>query len=67
MWQALLTVCFIDAMSQCITLESQKWHMTERQCKNDAFQMAEKIHFYMKSHKPVRYDCRKLKAGMLTK
>ncbi len=67
MWQAIVTVCFIEVMSQCVVLESQQWFETERRCNARAFKMAEDVHVYMKSHKPVSYKCRKLKKGMLTK
>jgi len=67
MWQALVTACFIGNMNQCVVLEGQQWFETEARCKSRAIAMAEDVHNYMKSHKPVRYECRKLAGGMLTK
>ena len=67
MWQALVTVCFIEAMSKCIVLESQQWFETELMCKARAFEMAEDVHRYMRSHNPTQYKCHKLAGGMLTK
>tara|TARA_E500000081_G_scaffold153017_1_gene186487 strand:+ start:2337 stop:2540 length:204 start_codon:yes stop_codon:yes gene_type:complete len=67
MWQALVTVCFIANMEQCVVLESQQWFETELSCKLRALEMAGDVNRYMKSHKPVRYKCRKLPNGMLTK
>ena len=66
MWQALVTACFIGKMDQCVVLESQQWFETEARCTARAFDMAGKVNQYMKSHKPVRYQCRKLPKGMLT-
>ncbi len=67
MWQALVTACFIANMDQCVVLEGQQWFESEARCKARAFEMAGDVNQYMKSHKPVRYDCRKLPKGMLTK
>tara|TARA_B100000530_G_scaffold18079_2_gene12088 strand:- start:3725 stop:3928 length:204 start_codon:yes stop_codon:yes gene_type:complete len=67
MWQALVTVCFIANMEKCVTLESQQWFETELSCKRRALEMAGDVNRYMKSHKPVRYKCRYLAGGMLTK
>lgn len=67
MWQAFVTVCFIANLDQCVTLESQQWFQTELSCKRRALTMAEDVHRYMKSHKPVSYQCKKLREGMLTK
>ena len=67
MWQALVTVCFIGNMEQCVVLESQQWFESEARCKVRALAMAGDVNRYMKSHKPVRYKCRKLPNGMLTK
>ena len=36
---------------------------TEARCKARALEMAGDINRYMKSHKPVRYKCRKLPGG----
>jgi len=66
MWQALVTACFIMNMDQCVVLEGQQWFETEARCKARAFEMASDVNQYMKSHKPVRYQCRKLPGGMLT-
>ena len=54
-------------MDQCVVLEGQQWFESEARCKARAFEMAGDINQYMKSHKPVRYQCRKLPGGMLTK
>lgn len=67
MWQALVTVCFIGNMEQCVVLESQQWFESEARCKVRALAMAGSVHKHMRSHKPVRYQCRKLPNGMLTK
>jgi len=67
MWQALVTVCFIEAMTQCVVLESQQWFETEGRCRVRALEMAGDVHKYMKSHKPTKYKCRKLAGGMLTR
>ena len=66
MWQALVTACFIENMEQCVVLEAQQWCETGARCKVRALEMAGDINRYMKSHKPVRYKCRKLPGGMLT-
>jgi len=66
MWQALVTACFIANMDQCVVLESQQWFESEARCKVRALAMAGSVHKHMKSHKPVRYQCRKLRDGMLT-
>ena len=66
MWQALVTACFIMNMDQCVVLESQQWFESEARCKVRAFAMAGAVNKHMKSHKPVRYKCRKLAGGMLT-
>jgi len=66
MWQALVTACFIANMDQCVVLESQQWFESEARCKIRAFEMAGAVNKHMKSHKPVRYQCRKLPGGMLT-
>jgi hypothetical protein len=67
MWQALVTACFIANMQQCIVLEGQQWFETEARCKVRALEMAGDVNRYMRSHKPVRYECRKLAGGMLTR
>jgi len=67
MWQALVTVCFIVNMEQCVVLESQQWFETEISCKRRALAMAGDVHKYMRSHKPVMFKCRYLAGGMLTK
>jgi hypothetical protein len=66
MWQALVTACFIMNMDQCVVLESQQWFESEARCKVRALEMAGAVNKHMKSHKPVRYKCRKLAGGMLT-
>ena len=66
MWQALVTACFIANMDQCVVLEGQQWFESEARCKARALEMAGDVNRYMKSHKPVRYQCRKLPGGMLT-
>lgn len=67
MWQPLVTACFIMNMGQCVVLEGQQWFELESRCKARALEMARDVNHYMKSHKPVRYECRKLAGGMLTK
>jgi len=67
MWQALVTACMISSMSECLIFEDQSWHDTERTCKSRAFEMASDVHKYMKKYKPTKYQCRKLKGGMLTR
>ena len=66
MWQALVTACFIMNMDQCVVLESQQWFESEARCKVRAFEMAGAVNKHMKSHKPVRYKCRKLQGGKVT-
>ena len=67
MWQALVTVCLIQSMSDCLILEDQGWYESEMRCQKRALEMASDVNRYMKSHKPTRYECRKLKGGMLTR
>ena len=67
MYQALVVACFVANMQQCVTLEDQGWHETETRCRARAFEMANDVHKYMKSHKPVSWQCRVLPEGMLTK
>jgi len=68
MWQAFVTVCYIANMTECVVLENQRFENqhSEAACKARAFQMASQVHKYMKSHKPVSYQCKKLPKGMLT-
>ena len=67
MYQALVVVCFVANIQQCVTLEDQHWFETKTECRVRAFEMASDVHKYMKSHKPVSWSCRVLPEGMLTK
>jgi len=66
MYQAVIIACLINAPSQCVTLETQRWHETERACQSDAFAMAEQVHKYMSGYKASKWRCRFLQKGMLT-
>tara|TARA_Y100000996_G_C22519285_1_gene641770 strand:+ start:1041 stop:1244 length:204 start_codon:yes stop_codon:yes gene_type:complete len=67
MWQALVTVCLIQSMSECLILEDQGWHESEMRCQKRALEMAGDVHKYLWLYKPTFYQCRKLAGGMLTK
>jgi lysozyme family protein len=68
MYQAIIIACLIGGTTdQCITLETQRWHETERACKADALTMAQKVHIYMRGYKATRYNCRALPKGILSK
>jgi hypothetical protein len=67
MYQAIIIACMVGAPAECITLETQRWHETERTCKADALFMAQKVHVYMRGYKASRWDCRHLPKGALTR
>lgn len=67
MYQSIIVACLIGGTTdQCVTLETQRWHETERECKADALAMARTVHQYMKGYKASSYRCRALPDGVLT-
>jgi len=68
MYQSIIIACLIGGTpNQCITLESQSWHDTERECKTNALQMAKTVHKHMRGYKASSYRCRALPDGVLTR
>ena len=67
MYQALVVACQIASMELCITFEDQNWFQTERECTVRALEMANHVHKYMKIYKAVRYRCRPLPKGELSR
>tara|TARA_Y100001938_G_scaffold148186_1_gene231195 strand:- start:601 stop:804 length:204 start_codon:yes stop_codon:yes gene_type:complete len=67
MFQALVTVCLIANPASCLILENQGWHDTQASCQVRALEMAEDVHKHLHLYKPTFYQCRKLRAGQLSK
>lgn len=67
MYQAIVVACMITNMEICITFEGQQWFEIERTCKVRALDMASDVHKYYKGYKAVKYNCRALPNGILSK
>lgn len=70
MYQAIIVACLVSTAPACpnpITLETQRWHETERECKADALAMAERVHRYMEGYKGKSWRCRYMPEGVLTR
>jgi hypothetical protein len=67
MLQAIIIVCLIGNPTQCIMLEDQRGpYNSDRECKARVMEMSEAVHRHMRGYKPISYQCRSLKPGMLT-
>jgi predicted peroxiredoxin len=67
MYQAIVVACMIANVKICVTFEGQQWFDTERACKVRALDMASDVHEYYKGYKAVKYNCRALPNGILSK
>lgn len=68
MFQAIVLACLINNMEYCLQLEDQRgpYESMER-CEARAFEMSRDVHKHMRGYKPVRWSCRGLPKGSLTR
>lgn len=67
MYQAIVIACMVANPQICVTFEGQQWFEIERVCKSRALQMASDVHKHYKGYKAIRYNCRGLPQGQLSK
>ncbi|HAU27642.1 MAG TPA: hypothetical protein DCW49_09705 [Alteromonas australica] len=66
MYQAVIVACLLSNPGECIYIEAQSWHSTERACQSEAINLASKVHIYMPLYKPMQFICKELKKGSLS-
>jgi len=67
MYQAIVIACMVSNPQICVTFEGQQWFDIERECKVRALKMASDVHKYYKGYKAIRYNCRALPNGILSR